>query len=232
MTIDDAAGSGRSAAPFRSGAGPKGAGPDALSRPLRLSIAGGPGLIQKLYFLLQTGVAVRVDLTGSIRDVLCALFRLSPEYIERKIQTVFVNSQPVDDIDGLRLANGDNIALSAAMPGLVGAAMRRGGFYAPLRSTITHAGTSARTADTEGTVTIRLFNTLIGELGQPLLENGVFVECERMEEFLSGRDARFRTLCTKLLLDGAPSSHEQLMASLKECAKRDGYVLFSAREEA
>ncbi len=232
MTIDDAAGKGRSAAPSGSGASPRGAGSDTSSRPLRLSIVGGRGLIQKLYFLLQTGVAVRVDPTKSIREVLCAVFRLSPEYIEKKIQTVFVNGQPVDDIDGLALADGDTIALSAAMPGLVGAAMRRGGFYAPLRSTITHAGTSAQTADKEGTVRIRLFNTLIGELGPSLLENGVHVECGRMEEFFSSREARFWTLCTKLLLDGAPCSHEQLLASLKECAKRNGYVLFSAREDA
>ncbi len=230
--MDDAAGKGRRSDAFGSDASPGRAGPDAFSRPLRLSLAGGRGLILKLYFLLQTGVAVRVDLTKSIRQVLCALFRVSPEYIEKKIETVFVNSQPVDDFDSPRLTDGDNVALSAAMPGLVGAAMRRGGFYAPLRSTITYAGASPQTADTEGTVTIRLFNTLIGELGPRLLEDGVFVGCARMEEFFSGRDERFWTLCTSVLLDGAPCSQERLMASLKECAAGAGYVLFSAREEA
>jgi hypothetical protein len=183
-----------------------------------------------LYFLLQTGVAVRADLTTSLREVLCALFRVGPDDIEKTIQTVFVNSQPVDDIDGLRLADGDTVALSAAMPGLVGAAMRRGGFYAPLRSTITHAGASSQSTGTEGTVMIRLFNTLIGELGPRLLAGGVFIECGRMEEFFFGQDARFWALCTTLLLDDAPCAHERLVASLKECAAHAGYVLFSARE--
>jgi hypothetical protein len=199
---------------------------------LRLSLIGGRGLVLKLYFLLQTGVAVRVDLTKSLRDVLCALFRVGPEYVEKKIETVFVNSRPVDDIDRLRLADGDAVALSAAMPGLVGAAMRRGGFYAPLRSTITYAGASPRAADANRTITIRLFNTLIGDLGPRLLEKGVFIDCERVERFLSGQDGRFWTLCTRVLLDDAPCSQERLMESLKACAAKSGYVLFTAREEA
>ncbi len=225
MTIDNAAGEGR-------GAGSGGLGSGASSRPLRLSIAGGRGLVATLFFLLQTGVAVRIDLTKSIRDVLCTLFRVGPDDIEKKIETVFVNGRPVDDIDGLRLADGDTIALSAAMPGLVGAAMRRGGFYAPLRSTITYAGTSSPAEGTAGMITVRLFNTLIGELGPRLLADGVLIECGRMEEFFSGRDAHFRALCTEVLLDGAPCSHERLMGALKGCAAAAGYVLFSAREEA
>ncbi len=212
------------------GAG-KGYRPDVLSRALRLALVGRPGLAVKLYFLLQTGVAVRADLTKSIREVLCDRFRVSPDYIEKKIETVFVNSRPVDDIDGVRLADGDTIAVSAAMPGLVGAAMRRGGFYAPLRSTITYAGTSIERPERDGTVTIRLFNTLIGELGPRLLENGVFIECGRMEEFLSGQDERFWALCTEALLDDAPCPKEQLMESLGECAAKAGYVLLSVREE-
>ena len=36
------------------------------------------------------------------------------------------------------VGHGDTLALSAAMPGLVGATMRRGGYFAGLRANISH----------------------------------------------------------------------------------------------
>ena len=62
------------------------------------------------------------------------------------------------------------LALSAAMPGLVGATLRRGGTYAAMRAAITRAAErGAAAAREEPLVRVKLFNLLIDELGPLLL---------------------------------------------------------------
>ena len=60
-----------------------------------------------------------------------------PATIE-KIQSIMLDGKPVDDIGSAMIHDGSVLALSAAMPGLVGATLRRGGAYASFRSAITY----------------------------------------------------------------------------------------------
>ena len=61
---------------------------------------------------------------------------LEEAYVESRIQTILRNGLAVDDF-AVPLASGDRLALSAAMPGVAGAALRRGGRYAAMRAAIT-----------------------------------------------------------------------------------------------
>jgi hypothetical protein len=68
------------------------------------------------------------------------------------------------------------------MPGLVGATLRRGGFYSAMRSEISwKAGDGERDEGDgpPGTVRLKLFNTVLREIGPALLQRGVMVDrCE------------------------------------------------------
>ncbi len=152
--------------------------------------------------MLQHGVMLKTSVGCSVKTLLCENCGVSPEYVEDRIKTIFLDGQPVDDIDTAILANGATLALSAAMPGLVGSTFRRGSHLAAFRSTITHqkADTPAQVQD--GIVILKLFNLLIRELGPGFLERGVWIGKNDLEDFLKARPAEFLSQCRMISADG------------------------------
>jgi len=110
----------------------------------------------------------------------------APETIE-KIQSLMLDGKPVDDIRSSLVHDGSTLALSAAMPGLVGATLRRGGAYASLRSGITYRETEQASAPREGWVTVKIFNLLMAEMGPGLLRAGVLVRSADLISLLKER---------------------------------------------
>ena len=70
------------------------------------------------------------------------------------------------------------------MPGLVGATMRRGGFYAALRQGISHGVDSVTAAGECGTIRLKLFNLLLAELGPLVLARGLILESGELTDLL------------------------------------------------
>jgi hypothetical protein len=113
--------------------------------------------------------------------------RLDPRFVAERITTVFLDGQVVDRLDDAVLHDGALLALSGAMPGLVGATLRRGGAYAAMRSEITHRpGAASGQGPREPLVRVKLFNLLIAELGPALLARGVVVAREEALLALAG----------------------------------------------
>jgi hypothetical protein len=125
--------------------------------------------------LLQKGFALGVPVGMPIRELLHDSFGLTDEYIEERIQTVFLDGKPVDDIDTALIRDGATLALAPAMPGLMGAMLRRGGHLAPMRSGITHHGDAAPQGAGRGRIVMKLFGMALRELGPKLLERGIEV---------------------------------------------------------
>jgi hypothetical protein len=136
--------------------------------------------------LLQKGFVMGIPSGLSVRVLLRERFGLSDEYIETRIQTVFLDGRPVDDLDGAVVADGSTLAVSSALPGLLGATLRRGGYYAALRSGITYRGGEAPLPAAEGSILVKLFNLTVAELGPLFLERGIGVDRGELAEFLWG----------------------------------------------
>ncbi len=145
--------------------------------------------------LLQQGFLVKVPGGGSIRTILCQYLSLGPDYLEGRIQTIFLNGKPVDNVDAAMVGAGDTLALSAAMPGLVGATMRKGGFFAGLRAGISHRSQEQAAPGSECLVGLKLFNLLTGELGPFFLEKGIWVNGEVLQAFLRHQTEDFWAGC-------------------------------------
>jgi hypothetical protein len=122
--------------------------------------------------VFSKGVDVKACLNVSIREFVCGQLGIEERYLENRIQTIFLDGKPVDDYNTAIIRDGSMLALSAAMPGLVGAIMRRGGHFAAMRREITHGGEDSAACDPEGTVTIKLFNLTVKEIGPVLLKYG------------------------------------------------------------
>lgn len=176
---------------------------DSSDRPYpHLSIVVDGPLVTQFFLLLQQGVNIRRRVGCSVDVFLRQEIGVTPETSE-KIQSIMLDGKPVDDTGTSLLQDGSTLALSAALPGLVGATLRRGGAYSAFRSVITYHETGKACAPRVGWVCVKIFNLLMAELGPDLLRTGVFLKFSDLLGFLMERSEDFRERCSATL-DGKP----------------------------
>ncbi|MDD3992703.1 MAG: hypothetical protein PHV70_11205 [Desulfobacteraceae bacterium] len=140
----------------------------------------------RFFGLLRQGILVTTHLPSSLQQLLLVALKIPDAYVRERIQTVFLNGKAVDDIQGASVSDGDVVTLSAAMPGLVGATLRKGGQLTNLRSSLSHRSLSTETeAVAPGMVTVKLFNLVCAELGPPFLGRGVLLPGGHFKAFLA-----------------------------------------------
>jgi len=164
--------------------------------------------------ILQAGFKVNVHTGSSIRDLLCNQFDVNPDYVEDRIRTAFLNGKPVDDFSTAIMESGATLALSAAMPGLVGATFRKGGDLAVFRGTITHRRGDTIVEERLGVVSIKLFNLLAKEIGLTFLKRGVMVDSDTARWFFSDPPDAFRRGCKSILVKGEDIHMDQLLQTI------------------
>lgn len=109
----------------------------------------------------------------SIRQIIVDQLGIPEDYLEKRVQTLFLNGKPVDDVDAGKVSDGSILALSAAMPGLAGATLRKGGKYAAFRQRISFGGDSPVPVPRNGWMNLKLFNQVAEEQGPTVLTKGI-----------------------------------------------------------
>ena len=150
---------------------------------INISLVAEPKLFEKFLQLLQKGVKVTGRVGSSVRSFLCDDLGLSPEYVDKRIQTLFLNGKAVDNPDTAHIKEDSTLALSAAMPGLLGATLRKGSYYARMRNEISHQEQREVISVHEGFVLLKLFNLLPAEIGPAILERGIWLKGEDLNNF-------------------------------------------------
>jgi len=192
----------------------------------RLVIEPAAEQIPRLATLMSKGCFVRVQTGGSLRDLICDQFKITPEYLKNDIKVLFLNFSPVDDVDSARVHDGAVLALSAALPGLVGAAMRKDGL-SWMRSSITYREGTGAVEQGDGVIFLKLFNLVMADLGEMFLRRGVYIEPASLADFLTTRfDDEFWRKCKKISRNGEPITDGALLAYL---SSQGGYVNLSIR---
>ncbi len=167
--------------------------------------------------VLQGGFLVKCKTGVTIEDLLKDDFGITREYMERRLSTVFLDGQCIDDIDGAIVRSGMTLALSSAMPGLVGATLRRKSILASMRSSITHHEDAPQTEPAqEGLITVKLFNILAGELGPLFLARGIYLKAADMASLLHASGKAFWSNVCETLLDGRPVSSPGIIDALND----------------
>lgn len=154
--------------------------------------------------LLQTGIHIPIEQSISVQTLFSDVCDLTDAVIENRIQTLFLNGNPVDDFKTAMVNEGDILALSAAMPGLVGATMRSGGKLACFRSNISHRDKPRKTSEHTGTISLKLFNLLLRELGPGFLSRGVLIPAGNIDSFLHDFKTEDWQACNSATLNGKP----------------------------
>lgn len=133
---------------------------------------------------LQRGFYIEIS-TGNLLEMVCRTCGLDALQVHQRIQTVFLNGKPVDDMARAYVQDNDCLALSAAMPGLVGATMRSGGVLAGFRHSISHRPEATQANEPGGVLSIKLFNLLIKEIGLRFLKNGILVKGDDLQDLMT-----------------------------------------------
>lgn len=168
--------------------------------------------------LFQRGVLIRCRVGCSIAVFLREDIGATAETINR-IQSIILDGKPVDDLEKAFMKDGSTLALSAAMPGLVGATLRRGGTYSSFRSAITYHETGEASVQKEGHVRVKLFNLLMSGLGPGILSKGVIVSGQDIMDFVDGQPREFWEGCRRVTLDGTPVDAAKLRNDLQLSGK-------------
>jgi hypothetical protein len=179
--------------------------------------------------LLQGGVDLEVPAGTTVQGLLAEVIGLSAEFIADRVSTVFLDGEPVDDLSTAVPGQGSVLALSAAMPGLVGGTMRRGSPLASMRSSVSHRPDEGEAGGEPAVVRVKVFNLLLMELGVPLLEKGVLLSAARLHSFLAGAGPSFWKSCREAVMDGRPITPGE--APVQELGEGEEPVLFSVNFE-
>jgi hypothetical protein len=142
-----------------------------------------PEGIPSFFPLLQKGFMVKARVGVSVQTFLGDHFGLSPEYLRDRVKTIFLDGKSVDDLDKTLILDGSRLALSAALPGLAGAVLRRGSPFAALRSRVVEGEKDLPGKPEEGFVHLKLFNLLLPELGPLFLRKGILISRQDFQEF-------------------------------------------------
>ena len=170
---------------------------------------------------------MEINLGCSIRELLCDQLGLESNFLDNIIQTLFLDGKPVDDVDTAGVKNGSTLALSAAMPGLVGATMRKGGHYASFRHNISYEN-KRRVAvedDRVGRIKLKLFNNMIKELGPHFLKRGViFSSSEILDLIMEGQVVS--SAIKEVAIDGSKISADDLLSHLNQNAEWETQIIY------
>ncbi len=166
--------------------------------------------------LLQGGIQVRAALPSSVQSFLCDQIGLEPDYVREKILSIVLDGHPVDDTEKALLRNGSRLALSSGMPGLAGAALRRGSPLASFRGSITHRESAASGTQQEGVICVKLFNLMMVDLGPRFLQRGIRIESGAFVAFLRQNGDPFLEKCLSVDRNGTTVEPKELAAALAD----------------
>jgi hypothetical protein len=176
-----------------------------------MRIEAGEALFPYFRPIFQAGFLFRCQVGQSIEDLLFRQLSLKKKFVEERISTIFLDGQCVDDISLATLKNDSIVAFSSALPGLVGATLRRGGLYACLRNSITYRKEDMPVHSRQGTITIKLFNLLMDVMGPVFLRKGIIMGRPAIVSFFQARKESFWKEIKTVHLGGVSITPDKLM---------------------
>ncbi len=191
----------------------------------RLELHVNPEDIPLYTTVFQGGVLIEARAGVSLGSFLDALPGFDHEYIVNEIQTIFLNGTAIDDLATPLEGDHPVLALSAAMPGLAGAILRRNSFHAALRTTVTER----RDHRDRGpiTITLKLFNSIARDCGPALLAAGIRLDTGVLRVFRATHPTLAAGL-RHIVLDGRPIT----AAALSDWLEPERTITLIVREAA
>jgi hypothetical protein len=177
---------------------------------LHLTISVSGNFISSFLGLIRSGFTADVTVGCNLQDILSNQLGIEENYLQDRVQTIFLNNSPVDDTAGATVDDGATISLSAAMPGLNGAVMRKGGILASLRHSISLHQSNVCIEPRQGKIKLKLFNLVAKEIGPDFLARGILVKGQALAQIIATQTPRFWQSVKYVEIDNARYEAEQL----------------------
>lgn len=168
--------------------------------------------------VLRQGVTVRATVNVGVMDFLVREAGLTPDYIARRIGSVFLDGRPVDDLNRATITEACHLALGMAAPGLAGTSLNRNSPLAGFRGEISYQPGPARGQPAPGTFTLKLFNLVALEAAANILRLGFFVTGKALTSALAEWPLTFPACVTVIELGGRAIPADQAAEILKTAA--------------
>jgi hypothetical protein len=159
--------------------------------------------------VLQMGFYLQVPAGSTVAAVL-GIAGFSRNYLQDRVKTIFLDGVAVDDLETETIKRNSIIALSAAMPGLVGAIFRKDSPMSGLRSRVEKRADAGFIQDANELVLLKMFNIIAEEMGPELLRNGVTVAAKALESYLKSKRELLEKTIMEAKLDGKPLGLDEL----------------------
>ena len=176
------------------------------------------------WVLLSYGFKLEVQVGCNLFDMLCNQIGIKEKYLNEKVQTVFLNGKVVDGFYDVNVGVDSVIALSSAMPGLVGAVFRKGGVLSSMRSEhVPHKESESINNHNIGLVTLKLFNLIASDLGADFYRHGIYIKGQHFIRYIESKQAVLEKICRKIIVDGKKCESGDLLII---CRSEADIVLF------
>lgn len=166
--------------------------------------------VSAFFPLLALGFTVKSKVGVSVHELLCRQLGLSADYLDNRLQTIFLDGKAVDNVKTAVIRQDSALALSAAMPGLAGVTLRRGGAYATMRQKITHKKNAKNEIVKDGSIVLKLFNLVARDIGPMFLIQGIWISGKNLQDFFRKAPGHFWAGCRAAEIDGMHSEVEKL----------------------
>jgi hypothetical protein len=158
---------------------------------LNLTISTSAQFVPSFLGLIRSGFIVHAVVGCNLQELLSNQLGIDENYLQTRVQTIFLNNSPVDDTAATTVPDGATLSLSAAMPGLNGAVMRKGGILASLRQSISQHNDNECSEPRRGKIKLKLFNLVAKEIGPDFLASGILVKGQALAEVIALQTPRF-----------------------------------------
>jgi hypothetical protein len=182
-----------------------------------------PGQARRLFWTaFQRGVRLRLRINLPLREIVCTELGISASYFDTRIQTIFLDGHPVDAPQTAIVTDGSELALSGALPGLVGATLRCGGRYASMRAAISlHQQPAAAVVPRPGGIRLKLFNQALADLVPALLTHGIRMSGHDLLILWQSRGAPPGEGWPPIAIDGRHVPADELVAVLTRAREQE-----------
>ncbi|MCF8055635.1 MAG: hypothetical protein K9K37_03230 [Desulfocapsa sp.] len=159
-----------------------------------VSLTVGIEVLPRFTTLLQNGIYLTTPQGATIRALLADLPGFTDEYVSQRVQTIFLNGLPADDLQQQLFGTEAVLALSGAMPGLAGAIFRKDGVHASLRTKTADKLSDTNAIDQPLQIRVKLFNIIAVERGAQILNVGCTIQASALGKFLAYRPPLFAAI--------------------------------------
>ncbi len=150
---------------------------------INLSMVVNDKMVPIFFQLLGHGFSMNVQTGCSVKELLCQQFRIPEDYLDERIKTIFLDAKVVDDASSAIVNDGSTFLFQVPCRASSELFCEVEAFMLPCAARFPMIKTKPL-HERAGKITLKLLNLVVKELGPAFLEQGIWFNGEKLQEFI------------------------------------------------